>query len=195
MVPFFKIGPGQSARFAYQVMGRNGPILNPAGIGYFPAGEPGDVLAPIDLPGLAAGLGAVNLLVSVGTLALSAATYAEVKRIAAQVSAVRSDIAELRTIADEIKERVEVIDVRVAEQALRSAMEHIFRTGFGEDGIQHRTPRREVEPERRGRQVGRRGSFLRKTLSCRRRHLDVSSSRTCATTLVARARSSEAQSE
>ncbi|MBN1774733.1 MAG: hypothetical protein JXB32_25975 [Deltaproteobacteria bacterium] len=134
-VPFVHIGPGQVARLGLQVIGKNGPVFNPNNIRTLPVEDSGSALAPVDLPGLAAGLGAVNLLASVGTLALGAATYAQVKRIAAEVVALRADVAELRVIADEIRGRVEVIDVRVAEQALRSAMDHVFRTAIGDAGI------------------------------------------------------------
>jgi hypothetical protein len=75
-VPFDKLGPGQSGRLAYQVMGKDGPVFNPAGIRYL---EPSDATAGIAastaaldvLPALAG----INLAVSVGTLALSAATH------------------------------------------------------------------------------------------------------------------------
>ena len=36
-VPFDKLGPGQSGRLAYKVLGQYGPIMNPQNIRYLPA--------------------------------------------------------------------------------------------------------------------------------------------------------------
>ena len=65
-VPFEQIGPGQVGRYAYQVIGKDGPIFNPSNISYL---RPEDVSAPpvFDPHGALAGLAGLNLAASVGT--------------------------------------------------------------------------------------------------------------------------------
>ena len=56
-VPFDKLGPGQSGRLAYQVLGQDGPIMNPQNIRY---------LSPdsAELPANALNTGASGLVAS-----------------------------------------------------------------------------------------------------------------------------------
>jgi len=65
MVPFESLGPGQSGRLVYQVMGKVGPIFNPTGIKYLPP-DMADIgsnaiSASADI---AAGLSGINLALS-----------------------------------------------------------------------------------------------------------------------------------
>ena len=81
-VPFEKIGPGQSGRLVYQVMGENGPIFNPNRISYLPADQApslGD--QPSNLPSVYTSLAAMNLAASVGIVALSAAVLRQVQQL------------------------------------------------------------------------------------------------------------------
>ena len=79
---------------------------------------------------LAAGLAGVNLAVSLGGLALNAATYRSVHQLHAKVDRIAIDISEMKAKLDEIGARIERIDVRVAENNLREAMKHAFRKAW-----------------------------------------------------------------
>lgn len=136
-VPFEVLGPGQKGRLVYQVLGKDGPIYNPQNIKYLgspPTGDSGDAL-PLDSSSIAAGLSGINLLVSTGTLALSAATLKTVRRIEREVTAIRADIADLKATVENIARRVERIDIGVSELNLREAIRHVFRTALSENGI------------------------------------------------------------
>ena len=63
-VPFAPIGPGQSARLVYQVMGGNGPIANPRGIRFMDPGsvDAGSLSGGGGIPGLFSAVGAVQML-------------------------------------------------------------------------------------------------------------------------------------
>jgi hypothetical protein len=93
-VPFEQLGPGQKGRLAFQVIGKDGPILNPQNIRY---------MSPDKMPigenlglGLDTAVAGVNLLVSAGTLALAAATLREVRRIHKQLNEIDQKIDSLR---------------------------------------------------------------------------------------------------
>ena len=83
-VPFEKLAVGQSGRLVYQVMGKSGPVFNPTGIRYLDPGTTCD-RDPVSETDLAAGLSGLNLLVSAGTLALSAATYRSIQQLHGKV--------------------------------------------------------------------------------------------------------------
>lgn len=142
-VPFDRLGPGQVGRLAYQVLGTTGPIFNPNNIRYMPpdsasissqAIQP-SVLSGVNSATLATGLAGVNLLVSSGTLALTAATYAQCKKILNIVTQISIDIKEMKSVLKDIQDRVKRIDSRVAENNLREAMRHAFKDAFTSDGI------------------------------------------------------------
>src|SRR5690349_19804834 len=84
-VPFTRIGAGQSARLVYQVMGSNGPVVNPEGIRFMDPGAAGSAVpggAPV--PGLFSLSGAVGLAdlgLGVANVALSAAVLQTVRRV------------------------------------------------------------------------------------------------------------------
>ena len=71
-VPFDQIGQSQVGRLVYQVIGKEGPILNPQNIRYLPpdAGK----TSVTDVQGLTAGIAGLNLVLSAGTLAVAAYT-------------------------------------------------------------------------------------------------------------------------
>ena len=141
-VPFDQLGPGQVGRLAYQVLGQRGPIPNPRNIRYLSPdavgmGGNGVALSPLSDSGsaVATGLAGVNLLVSSGTLALSAATYNECRKILKTVNQIAFDIQEVRSVLHDVQNRVQRIDTRMAENNLREAMRHAFKETFTADGI------------------------------------------------------------
>jgi hypothetical protein len=142
-VEFNPIGPGQSVRLAYQVMGSNGPVNNPSRIRY---------LAPTDPLAQAAGLaGSVGGGVPPGLLLWSSAsqfatpclspinlgvtlqTLSDVRQLRQEVEVVQRQIVRVQETADNIEEnalkilvKVERIDINVAEGNLRSALNHVM---------------------------------------------------------------------
>jgi hypothetical protein len=144
-VPFTRTGPGQVARLAYQVIGQNGPIFNPSNIRYIPAGAEQAAalgLSPGVLSGAASGAGALvpalagmNLLVGVGVLAVSAANYAQCRKIFRAVNRIGVEVSETKAMVEDIQKRVERIDMRVAENNLREAIKHAFKEALAEDEI------------------------------------------------------------
>jgi len=135
-VPFERLGPGQSGRLVYQVMGKNGPIFNPRNIKYLPPNSvESSINNPLDYSSAALGLSCINLLVSTGTLVLSGYTLASVRRIEKEVYDIKSDIGEIKAKLDEIAKRAEKIEISVAELNLRETLRHIFRNALSEDNI------------------------------------------------------------
>lgn len=144
-VPFDSIGAGQVGRLAYQVIGRDGPIFNPNNIRYMPVGDEG--LAGLGLSssilsggGVGAGalvpaLAGVNLLATTGVLVLTAANYAQCRKILKAVNQIGVEVSETKAMVEDIQRRVERIDMRVAENNLREAMKHAFKEALSEDEI------------------------------------------------------------
>src|SRR4051812_16580898 len=108
-VPFERLGAGQVGRWAYQVIGSNGPVPNPRRIRYLaeppsasPAGLP---LMPGGLPGSSA-FAAYAQLASLGLqvvdLGLSAAILVQVRKQARQLQQLQTDVRGLRDDSIEI---------------------------------------------------------------------------------------------
>src|SRR5262245_10043887 len=113
-VPFEQLGPGQSGRLAYQVMGKDGPILNPTNIRFMP---PDRFTGQFISTGPAAllGLAGLNLAATCGALAMQAATLRWINEVRGQLDVVS---AQMDTIAHDVRDllrRVERIDTKVAE--------------------------------------------------------------------------------
>lgn len=123
-VPFEQLGPGQVGRLAYQVIGKDGPILNPQNIRYMPPDQ--GMMDTGSLSELATGLAGINLAVSVGTLALSVATLREVQRLHQKVDELIIGVEQIRQDLGSIAKKVARIDMRVAENNLREAMKHVL---------------------------------------------------------------------
>jgi len=131
-VPFDPVGPGQVGRWAYQVIGRDGPIPNPAGIRYMaeappglgePANGLGGLVSATGVLGIAnVALGAVNLGVSLKTLQVVKETLQVVKRIDRKLDAVLIGLSDQRRQLDEVNRRLARVDINTAEQNLRSAL-------------------------------------------------------------------------
>lgn len=138
-VPFDQIGAGQSGRLVYQVMGKDGPIFNPDNIRYLgpeEAQQAGLVASKGgDLVGLAAGLAGVNLMVSIGSLALSAAILKEVREISAKLDSLRALSIETARQLDSVSQRLNIIDIKVSENNLRHALNHVASTCIRDNTI------------------------------------------------------------
>ncbi len=135
-VPFEKLGPGQSGRWAYQVLGKNGPIFNPSGIRYLGVDEAPRGNLPV-APNARAmtALSALNLGVATANLVVSAATYRSVQRLHKKTDAALALAAQTSQQLREMHARVERIDIRTSEASLRAAMDHVFRGAVHDDGI------------------------------------------------------------
>lgn len=146
-VQFDKIGPGQVGRFVYQVIGRNGPIFNPQNIRYLAPDDPSLPALPTAPPGtgvseLAAGLAGVNLLLSLGSVVLSAMTLQKVKEVSAKCDSMISmqflALAQLESISvklDQISVQLNRIESKVSQINLRAALAHIGKTCFADDTV------------------------------------------------------------
>ena len=132
-VPFERLGPGQVGRLAYQVIGRDGPIFNPNNIRYL---DPGTQMEQISSYAEAAtALAGLNLVVSSGAVALSAATLREVRKLKKKVDAVLFGIERIESNLEDIGRKVDRIDMRVAENNLREAMKHVLSRAVHPDEI------------------------------------------------------------
>ena len=127
-VPFDKLGPGQSGRLAYQVLGQDGPIFNPQNIRYL---SPDSVEIPatsMGASGLSAGLAGASLIGSVLNLGVSLFN-------AFQISGLHSKMNRIERKIDYIVSKVDRIDTQVAENNLRHALEHVLRKSVSSDGV------------------------------------------------------------
>lgn len=129
-VPFEQLGPGQSGRLAYQVLGQNGPIFNPQNIRYL---SPDSVEIPATSMGagasaLSAGLAGANLIGSVLNLGVSLFN-------AFQISGLHSRMNRIERKIDHIVSKVDRIDTQVAENNLRHALEHVLRKSVSSEGV------------------------------------------------------------
>jgi hypothetical protein len=139
-VPFTRIGAGQSARLVYQVMGSNGPIGNPNGIRFMdPGTSGGEALsggAPI--PGLFSLSGAMALAdlgLGVANVGLSAAVLQTVRRVERRLDDVWLAVEYESRRITEVAQRLERVDVNVAEQNLRSSMRHVLSRCVHTNGV------------------------------------------------------------
>ncbi len=127
-VPFEQLGPGQSGRLAYQVLGQNGPIFNPQNIRYL---SPDSVEIPatsMGASGLSVGLAGASLIGSVLNLGVSLFN-------AFQISGLHSKMNRIERKIDHIVEKVDRIDTQVAENNLRHALEHVLRKSVSSEGV------------------------------------------------------------
>lgn len=131
-VPFESIGPGQSMRLAYQVIGEDGPIFNPQRIRYIApdSSEVGELVPSASGFDSLTALAGVNLAVGLGNLALAAATYRSVQQLHAKVDSLLVSVSEMKAQLDALSSRVQRIDIRVAESHLRESMKHVFRRAW-----------------------------------------------------------------
>lgn len=127
-VPFDKLGPGQSGRLAYQVLGQDGPIFNPQNIRYL---SPDSVEIPatsMGASGLSVGLAGASLIGSILNLGVSLFN-------AFQISGLHSRMNRIERKIDHIVAKVDRIDTQVAENNLRHALEHVLRKSVSSEGV------------------------------------------------------------
>ena len=129
-VPFDQLGPGQSGRLAYQVLGQNGPIFNPQNIRYLPPDSfeiPTNAMST-GASGLSAGLAGVGLISSILNLGISA-------YIASQVAKLHKKVDRIERKVDYIKYKADRIDTQVAENNLRHALRHVLQKAVSHVGV------------------------------------------------------------
>ena len=129
-VPFDQLGPGQSGRLAYQVLGQDGPIFNPQNIRYL---SPDSVEIPATsmdagASALSVGLAGASLIGSVLNLGISLFN-------AFQISGLHSRMNRIERKIDYIVSKVDRIDTQVAENNLRHALNHVLQKSVSPDGI------------------------------------------------------------
>ena len=136
-VPFEQLGPGQSGRLAYQVLGQNGPIFNPQNIRYLPPDSPEIPANPMAMgeSGLSAGLAGANLIGSILNLGVS--LY-----IAHRINDLHEKMDHLQEIMDRVEQKIDYIvakvdriDTQVAENNLRHALNHVLQKAVSLEGI------------------------------------------------------------
>ncbi len=129
-VPFDQLGPGQSGRLAYQVLGQDGPIFNPQNIRYLSADSPEIPASPMVAGelGLSVGLAGAGLISSILNLGISA-------YIASRVAKLHEKMDRIERKVDYIKDKVDRIDTQVAENNLRHALEHVLRKSVSSEGV------------------------------------------------------------
>lgn len=135
-VPFEKIGPGQSGRLVYQVMGENGPVFNPDRIRYLPPDQAPDFGDEVlNLPSAFTSLAAVNLAASVGAVALSAAVLRQVQQLNAKMDRALFTLDRVESKVDRLVQQVQRIDARVSENNLRHALDHVLSRAIHDNEI------------------------------------------------------------
>lgn len=129
-VPYERLGPGQSGRLVYQVMGLNGPISNPAGIRYLGPDQYQSVTAASGgLPSLDTALAAAQIAtvgLGLANLGMSALILREVHRLSEKVDRLQAGLDRVEGKIDALLSKVQRIDVNVAENNLRSALRHVL---------------------------------------------------------------------
>ncbi len=135
-VPFDQLGPGQSGRLAYQVMGQNGPIFNPSNIAYLPPDSPSVAsFTGAGASGLSVGLSGVNLISSFLNLAVSGYIAYQVRALHDKMDILQETVSRIEHKIDYIREKVERIDMQVAENNLREALKYALQKAISKDGV------------------------------------------------------------
>jgi len=120
-------------------MGQDGPIFNPKNITYLSpdqAQQAGLTSSPgSDLVGLSAGLAGINLMTSMGTLAFSAAILSEVKKISSRIDELRAFSVQTLDKLEGVSKRLNIIDIKVSENNLRHALNHVATSSVHENCI------------------------------------------------------------
>ena len=136
-VPFDQLGPGQSGRLAYQVLGQDGPIFNPQNIRYL---SPDSVKIPATSMGagasaLSAGLAGANLIGSVLNLGVSLFNAFQISGLHSEIDQIQATLNRIEGKIDHIVSKVDRIDTQVAENNLRHALNHVLQKAVSHEGI------------------------------------------------------------
>lgn len=121
-VPFEKIGPGQSGRLVYQVVGQGGPVWNPKNMIFLRPDQSPTHAGAESGPDLGAALAGINLLASAGILAISQQTLREVNRISQKLERMDAKLDTMDGKLDQLQAKAEMIDVKVSENNLRHGL-------------------------------------------------------------------------
>ncbi|MYC16933.1 MAG: hypothetical protein F4Y39_24680 [Gemmatimonadetes bacterium] len=136
-VPFDKLGPGQSGRFAYQVLGQNGPIFNPQNIRYLPLDSPEIPVNAMGIgtSGLSAGLAGANLIASILNLGVSVYIAHRINSLHKKMDYLQEIMNRIERKIDYIMTKVDRIDTQVAENNLRHSLEHVLKRSVSLEGV------------------------------------------------------------
>ena len=136
-VPFDQLGPGQSGRLAYQVLGQNGPIFNPQNIRYLPPDSPEIPVNAMGIgtSGLSAGLAGANLIASILNLGVSVYIAHRIKSLHKKMDYLQEIMNRIEHKIDYIMTKVDRIDTQVAENNLRHALNHLLQRAVSSEGI------------------------------------------------------------
>lgn len=135
MVPFEKIGPGQSVRLAWQVMGKNGPIPNPAGIRYLPADAGVALGGTQNLLFASTAIAGLNLIASVANTAIAAQTLQELRRVSKRVDELVMGQRRIEAKVEEALVGIKRVEVGVSEARLARVVSNALRAASNEDGL------------------------------------------------------------
>ena len=136
-VPFDKLGPGQSGRLAYQVLGQGGPIMNPQNIRYL---SPDSAELPVNAmntgaSGAFAGLAGANLICSFLNLGVSVYIASQVAGLHRKMDRLQETMDRIERKVDYIVSKVDRIDIQVAENNLRHALDYVLRKAVSGEGV------------------------------------------------------------
>ena len=136
-VPFDQLGPGQSGRLAYQVLGQNGPIFNPQNIRYLSPDSPEIPANPMIAGelGLSTGLVGANLIASILNLGVSVYIAHRINSLHDKMDHLQETMARIERKIDYIKDKVDRIDTQVAENNLRHALDHMLKKAVFQEKI------------------------------------------------------------
>lgn len=135
MVPFDKIGPGQSIRLAWQVMGKSGPIPNPAGIRYLPA-DAGVVLGGAqNLLFASTALAGLNLLASVANTAIAAQSLQELRKVSKRIEDLTSGQQRIEAKVEQALAGIKRVEIGVSEARLARVVSSALRAAREDEGL------------------------------------------------------------
>lgn len=140
-VPFERTGPGQVGRLVYQVIGTNGPIPNPQRIRYLPPSAttlPGSLAAGGGVPSASTFMAyaqMANAGISLVNLGVSIAILAEVRKQGRVLRDLQTTTKRIEADVAIILERVQRIDVAVAEGHLRAELHHALVSASQNDEV------------------------------------------------------------
>ena len=136
-VPFDQLGPGQSGRLAYQVLGQNGPIPNPQNIRYLPPDSseiPSNPMVAGE-SGLSAGLAGANLIGSILNLGVSVYIAHRINSLHKKMDHLEEIMGRIEHKIDYIVEKVDRIDIQVAENNLRHVLNYALQKAVSPEGV------------------------------------------------------------